>query len=89
MKIFINVFFENLEFSLGEVVNGTEDWFRAFFKMDVMIQRATVGRQLVRFVLGEDFRKVCVFLGNRRRVSLSDFVDSREIFGETGDFIEV
>ena len=78
-----------MEFGLGEVVDGTEDRFRAFFEMDVMIQGATVGRQLVRFVLGKDFRKVCVFLGNRWRVSLSDFVDGREIFRETGDFIEM
>ena len=88
-KIFIDVFFEDLEFCLREVVNRTKDWFRAFFKMDVMIQRATVWRQLVRFVLGEDFCKVFVFLGNRQMISLSDFVDSGEIFEETGDFIDI
>ena len=36
-QIFINVLFEDLEFHLREVIDRTEDWFRAFFEMDVMI----------------------------------------------------
>jgi len=53
-----------------------------------MVQGAMVGRQFEGFVLGEDFGKVGIFLGNRRRVGLS-FVDSGEIFGETEDSIEM
>ena len=41
------------------------------------------------FVLGEHFSEVFRFFRNQRGVSLSDFIDSREIFEETDDFIEV
>ena len=34
-----DILFEDLEIVSREVIDRTEDWFRAFFKMDVMIRR--------------------------------------------------
>ena len=39
--------------------------------------------------LGENFREILIFFGNRRRIILSFFVGSRQIFGDADDSIEV
>ena len=41
------------------------------------------------FVLGENLSEVFIIFGNRRRIGLSLFVDTRQVFGETEDSIEV